>query len=224
MNRSLAAAVAAGALAFSASAALAVPITPSPTLTSAGNTFDTFGCNVLALGAIAQPTNCNQIDVSATGGNLTIQSGFVAGLNSFDDALLTYHVHSDAGIDAIDLSFNGSFLGLAVTGVTEIVRTGPGQFAPIVGALTVSCSTGLPCDLQDPAFETPPDIPLTGTFKDLWITKDIVVAAGIGTGTISVIGQSFHQVPEPASMAIFGSALVGIGLLRRRRKDRKQTS
>jgi hypothetical protein len=222
MKKFLIAVTAAAGLAFAASPALAVAITPSPTISSAGNTFDTFTCSLLALGSTVSPTACGQINVSTTGGDLAIQSGFVAGPGSFDDALLGYHVHSTAGINSIDLSFNGTFLGLAVSAVTETVRTGPGLFAPIVGQLTVTCSQVNvtlqgQCDLSDPPLELG-DIQLHNTYTDLWITKDILLLGVNGLATISIIGQSFHQVPEPASLALFGSALIALGALRRRRR------
>lgn len=220
MKRFLTAAVVA-ALAFSASVALATPInTAGLTLSSGGNTFSSFTCNITSGGALATPNNCGQIDATSSGGNLLLQSGFVAAGGSFDDALISYHVSATNPIDSVDLGFNGTFLGLAVSSVTETVHSGS-LLGPVVGFLTVSCTPFATCDLQDPPFESPPDIPLTGKFTDLFVTKDIVVAAGEGLATISLITQSFHQVPEPASMAIFGSALVGIGLLRRRRKHQK---
>jgi hypothetical protein len=222
------AAVTAVALVLGSSSAVAAPITSNPVLSSGGNTFDSFTCNLLGPFGAAGPSACTQIDVSSPGtagpGNLQIQSDFVAAGASSVDALITYHVHSTVGISAVDLEFNASFLGLAVSSVLESIYTSPTfDLASQVERLAVNCFTGA-CsfsDTQDPPLEIA-DIPLSGTFHDLYIRKDIA-ARGFAPGDLafySFIGQSFTtaQVPEPASLALLGSALAGFGLIRRRKR------
>ncbi len=60
--------------------------------------------------------------------------------------------------------------------------------------------------------------------KEITVLKDILVTAATAQGPqdfakISIVGQSFNQtaVPEPATMAAVGAALVALGLARRAR-------
>jgi hypothetical protein len=112
------------------------------------------------------------------------------------------------------LDFDGFFLGLAIASVTETVKDSHGT---IVGFLTVSCAT-FGCDRQDPPYEQF-DIPLTGTYTDLFITKDINVTGVLGFASTSYIHQGYTaEVPEPTTLALLGSGLLGGGMLGRRKR------
>ena len=187
----------------------AAPITPSPTLSVAGLTFNNFTCSLSKGGVLADPGHCSQIDVSTItqpANGLQISSGFVAALGSFDDAVLTYNVSSKSGIGAVGLDFNGTFEGLAVSKVTESVFSGNN----LVGFATVSCDPAA-CNRTD-------DILLNGDYSNLHIEKDILVAAAFGEADISIVDQTFSTAPEPASFAMLGIGLLGAGLIRRRAK------
>jgi len=192
------------------SQATSVSVTSDPTLSVAGLTFNDFTCSVSMGGALADPTNCGSINVAtitAPGNGIQISSGFVAALNSFDDAVLTYDVSSTSGIDSVGLDFNGTFEGLAISQVTESVYSG----SNLVGFARVSCAP-LGCNRTD-------EIMLGGNYTNLHIEKDILVAAAYGDASISIVDQTFSDAPEPASLAMLGGGLLAAaGLLRRRNK------
>ncbi len=192
------------------------PVTSNPTLTTGNLSFGGFSCTLSQYGA-ATPGSCNNIDVStiaSPGNGIKFVSGFSAfGKDAYTDAQIDYNVSSTTGISKVGLFFNGDFYGKAIAAVTESIYNDGAQ----VGFAEVACGAGeAGCTQSD-------EIQLSGSYSNLSVQKDIFLASYSGNSGsyASYIDQTFNDAtptPEPASIAMLGTSLLGAGLLRRRAK------
>ncbi len=166
--------------------------------------------------------NASQIQVTASfsggiyyltwAGNMSLVSSGQATA----DLLLNYTVTALGGqIDMIDQSYTGSAqpTGGGFLSIDETVRGATGQI------IANSHLDGN--DLSDPFEEVGDNLYINPAQSTLRVTKDI--GFGIVNGgfvTISQVSQSFHQVPEAGTTAMFalGAALAGAAIFRRKRK------
>ena len=158
---------------------------------------------------------------------LSFSSSWLSSNGQGVDSVISYCVHTiDAAtqfyIDGVGLHFNGATPlpgtdnGLTSASVTETVYAvnADGSRGATIGNLsTYSDGTGPKTDTFDSFTALPAPL------RDICVTKDIqlhssIRSAGGGVATISIVDNTFHQVPEPAAL---GLVVIGLPLLMRRR-------
>jgi hypothetical protein len=144
---------------------------------------------------ITQMTDCGSEVCLSFNPNLTA--------NQDEEFLFTV----SGGVNDIDMSVGGQNASITETACSVPVPTSgitlgicPAQ--DLLGQITVASNSP-----NQPVFSAP--FPVT---SPVYIFKDIDAGAG---GALSEFTQSF-STPEPVSMVLLGSGLLGLGLLRRR--------
>jgi hypothetical protein len=194
--------------------------TTNGSLTIGDKTFSNF--DFLASGLTS--FDASQIRVTASvsngvyyltyGGNISLVSGGPATA----DLLLNYRVTATTGlINMIDQLYTGSAqpIGGSFISIDETVRD-------INGNLVANSHLD-GNDLSDPSAEPGDNLFINPGLDTIDVTKDIAFGT-VNGGMISVseVRQSFHQVPEPGTMALFvlGLGIVGTFLRASIRKSR----
>lgn len=134
---------------------------------------------------------------------------WVASAGQGVDSTITYTITAK-GTSITDLLLSMAGFGFTDGGDVSVAET---SAAPLVSLLVFSNSTGT----------TPSASTSFAGVGSLTVTKDIAVAGNGGTAHLSVVNNEFStsSVPEPASMLLLGSGLLGLaGFVRRRRADR----
>ena len=137
-----------------------------------------------------------------------------------EDSLLQYAVNVNPGgslITDVSLSIGGvGFMGTGAVIVDETV---------CLGAMLPACSGGTVKTLS--VFDSSSGSQLFNSISfagvsEVDVQKDISVEAGTnGNATLSLVTNQFSEVPEPSSIMLFGSGILGLAtVLRRRWLDR----
>jgi hypothetical protein len=137
-----------------------------------------------------------------------------AASNETKDVVLKFSVQvvgSDNLISDAHLAITSSATGSAFADVAESITTG-GFGGTSIGSLDVANPTNSPL-LASTIFSTPQN--------QIWVEKDISVVA-FGTGindraVISIVDQTFSQVPEPSTIALMVTGVVLLRFVNRRR-------
>ena len=157
------------------------------------------------------------INPAGTGFGFQITGGFAAGPGSVSDAILQYQVstiNNQPLLGGLTLSFNGTFTGSGIAGVSENYCPGGTVVPPGAGCggalsnIFVQNSNGLTMLQSGAVF---PGV------SSLTVSKDIQVNGGTsGTATISSVTNQFQAIPEPSAFFLLGSGLIVVAVTRRR--------
>ena len=188
-----------------------------------GLIFDNFSI----LSTTGTPVGWPGVDITAAGGcnGTEVCLDFNPSMAANEDVTLLFEVWG--GITSIDMSVGGRDATIdekACANYNAANLALFGQCANAAGTSSVAPLSEITVasgDVGQPIIGIPPTFPST---NPVWIYKDIGTGAGISghRGELSAFAESFQpNVPEPVSMVLLGSGLLGLGLLRRRSRKSK---
>ena len=156
----------------------------------------------------APPASSITITPTLAGLIFAFNSSWVASANQIVDSTIAFTITAaSAIIKDLDLTLvAASCSGTGTVTLTENAVSGGTGVATLGGIL---CSGGVP-DLTT-------HIATFAPVSSLTVTKDLGLNGNSGSASVSQFNNSVSLVPEPGTLALFGSGLLGIaGLIRRK--------
>jgi hypothetical protein len=204
--------------------AFAIPITPGPCPTGPYSGY--LGAGFSCIIGDKTFSNFRYAGVNIGAGDVTVTPTSSGGEFGFDftaawqtsgiatvDSFIDYTVTAGPGflIDDAVLTIEGfGASGLASVSVADNFFHGSSNTANLLVFFNPLCNGLNNCVTTDAA-----------TFagvQSLNVFKDIAVSSLGGVGHLSFVSNTVSQVPEPASLALLGSSLLGLGHLIRKKK------
>lgn len=215
-------------LASTAITAFATPVC-SDNVTDNGSTYfgggyscqigDLLFSNFSYTGSGTNPISAGQITVDTVtndGIGLSFHAPWTAAAGMTSDGTIDFTVTALSGGNVLEDFGLAQTSGVSGDGSASVAENGCGPAPCLATGGSIYVLT-----FQDSGARSAQGETTFSPVSSVEVEKDISVNGNTGFATISVVQDTFSQVPEPVSMGLMGGGLALIGLSRLRRKSQK---